>query len=81
MSWPGHFGLWAFWGAWRRLGQHYHRTARQTASGSVAAIHLTDVPFGHLLRKLDAPSPAEQKLFKKIRCSKIRLLQGKEHTR
>jgi len=34
-------------------------------SGSVIAIHLTDVPFGHILRKPDDPSPAEQKLFKK----------------
>jgi pimeloyl-ACP methyl ester carboxylesterase len=38
--------------------------ARQHSS-SVAAIHLTDVPFGHILRKPDDPSPAEQKLFKK----------------
>jgi microsomal epoxide hydrolase len=35
-------------------------------SDCVAAIHLTDVPFGHLLqRKPDDPSPAEQKFFKK----------------
>jgi pimeloyl-ACP methyl ester carboxylesterase len=34
-------------------------------SGSVVAIHLTDVPFGHILRKPDDPSQAEQKLFKK----------------
>jgi microsomal epoxide hydrolase len=34
-------------------------------SVSVVAIHLTDVPFGHLLRRPDDPSPAEQKLFKK----------------
>jgi pimeloyl-ACP methyl ester carboxylesterase len=32
-------------------------------SDSVAAIHLTDVPFGHLLQKPDDPSPAEKKLF------------------
>jgi pimeloyl-ACP methyl ester carboxylesterase len=32
--------------------------------GSVAAIHLTDVPFGHLLQKKpDDPSPAEKKFF------------------
>jgi pimeloyl-ACP methyl ester carboxylesterase len=31
---------------------------------SVVAIHLTDVPFGHILQKPDDPSPAEQKLFK-----------------
>jgi pimeloyl-ACP methyl ester carboxylesterase len=34
-------------------------------SDSVAAIHLTDVPFGHLLRKPDDPSPAERELFKR----------------
>jgi len=34
-------------------------------SGAVIAIHLTDVPFGHILRKPDDPSQAEQKLFKK----------------
>jgi len=31
---------------------------------SVEAIHLTDVPFGHLFQKPDDPSPAEQKFFK-----------------
>jgi pimeloyl-ACP methyl ester carboxylesterase len=32
--------------------------------GSVVAIHLTDVPFGHLLQKKpDDPSPAERKFF------------------
>jgi len=31
---------------------------------SVAAIHLTDVPFGHLFQKPDNPSPAEKKFFK-----------------
>jgi pimeloyl-ACP methyl ester carboxylesterase len=31
---------------------------------AVVAIHLTDVPFGHILQKPDDPSPAEQKLFK-----------------
>jgi pimeloyl-ACP methyl ester carboxylesterase len=34
-------------------------------SGSVIAIHLTDVPFGHILRKPDDPSPAEQKMLQK----------------
>jgi microsomal epoxide hydrolase len=34
-------------------------------SDSVAAIHLTDVPFGHILRKPDNLSPAEQRMFKK----------------
>jgi pimeloyl-ACP methyl ester carboxylesterase len=34
-------------------------------SDSVIAIHLTDVPFGHILRKPDDPSPDEQKFFKK----------------
>jgi pimeloyl-ACP methyl ester carboxylesterase len=29
------------------------------------AVHLTDVPFGHILRKPDDPSPAEQRLFQK----------------
>jgi hypothetical protein len=33
--------------------------------GSVGAIHLTDVPFGHIPRKPDDPSPAEQNFFKK----------------
>ncbi len=32
---------------------------------SVAAIHLTDVPFGHLFQKPDDPSAAEEKFFKK----------------
>jgi pimeloyl-ACP methyl ester carboxylesterase len=32
---------------------------------SVVAIHLTDVPFGHLMRKPDDLSPAEEKLFKR----------------
>lgn len=32
---------------------------------SVAAIHLTDVPFGHLFQKPKDPSPAEEKFFKK----------------
>jgi pimeloyl-ACP methyl ester carboxylesterase len=31
---------------------------------SVVAIHLTDVPFGHIMQKPDDPSPAERKLFK-----------------
>jgi pimeloyl-ACP methyl ester carboxylesterase len=31
---------------------------------SVVAIHLTDVPFGHLFQKPGDPSPAERKLFK-----------------
>jgi pimeloyl-ACP methyl ester carboxylesterase len=31
---------------------------------SVVAIHLTDVPFGHLLQKPEDLSPAEKKLFK-----------------
>jgi pimeloyl-ACP methyl ester carboxylesterase len=30
---------------------------------SVVAIHLTDVPFGHLFQKPDDPSPAERKFF------------------
>ena len=29
----------------------------------VAAIHLTDVPFGHIFQKVDDPSPAEKKFF------------------
>jgi pimeloyl-ACP methyl ester carboxylesterase len=33
-------------------------------SDSVVAIHLTDVPFGHLFQKPDDPSPAEKKFFK-----------------
>jgi pimeloyl-ACP methyl ester carboxylesterase len=31
--------------------------------GSVVAIHLTDVPFGHILQKPDDLSPAEKKFF------------------
>ena len=31
---------------------------------SVVAIHLTDVPFGHVLQKPDDPSPDEKKFFK-----------------
>jgi pimeloyl-ACP methyl ester carboxylesterase len=34
-------------------------------SGSVIAIHLTDVPFGHIMRKPDDLSEAEQKFFRK----------------
>lgn len=34
-------------------------------SASVMAIHLTDVPFGHLFQKPHDPSPAEEKFFKK----------------
>jgi microsomal epoxide hydrolase len=34
-------------------------------SDSVVAIHLTDIPFGHILRKPDDPSRAEQEMFKK----------------
>jgi pimeloyl-ACP methyl ester carboxylesterase len=30
---------------------------------AVAAIHLTDVPFGHIFQKPDDPSPAEKKFF------------------
>jgi len=37
----------------------------QRHSDSVVAIHLTDVPFGHLLRKPDDPPAAEQELFKR----------------
>jgi pimeloyl-ACP methyl ester carboxylesterase len=33
-------------------------------SDSVVAIHLTDVPFGHIFRKPDDPSAAEKKFFK-----------------
>jgi microsomal epoxide hydrolase len=32
---------------------------------SVCAIHLTDVPFGHLFQKPDDPSSSEEKFFKK----------------
>jgi pimeloyl-ACP methyl ester carboxylesterase len=32
---------------------------------SVVAIHLTDVPFGHIFRKPDDPSPDEAKFFKR----------------
>jgi pimeloyl-ACP methyl ester carboxylesterase len=32
---------------------------------SVVAIHLSDVPFGHVLQKPDDPSPAEEKFLKK----------------
>jgi pimeloyl-ACP methyl ester carboxylesterase len=31
---------------------------------SVVAIHLTDVPFGHIMQRPDDASPAEKKLFK-----------------
>lgn len=37
----------------------------QSHSDSVVAIHLTDVPFGHLFQKPDDPSPAEKRFFKK----------------
>jgi pimeloyl-ACP methyl ester carboxylesterase len=33
-------------------------------AGSVVAIHLTDVPFGHVMQKPDDPSTAEEKFFK-----------------
>jgi pimeloyl-ACP methyl ester carboxylesterase len=32
---------------------------------SVVAIHLTDVPFGHIMQKPDDLSPAEEKMFKR----------------
>lgn len=32
---------------------------------SVVAIHLTDVPFGHVLQRPDDPSPAEKKFFQR----------------
>jgi hypothetical protein len=32
---------------------------------SVIAIHLTDVPFGHIFQKPNDPSPAEEKFFKR----------------
>jgi microsomal epoxide hydrolase len=41
--------------------QHNHRTARKQHSHSVVAIRLTDVPFGHILRKPDDPSSAGAK--------------------
>jgi pimeloyl-ACP methyl ester carboxylesterase len=34
-------------------------------SDSVVAIHLTDVPFGHLFQKPDDPTPAERTFFEK----------------
>jgi pimeloyl-ACP methyl ester carboxylesterase len=34
-------------------------------SDSVVAIHLTDVPFGHLFQKPNDPTPAESKFFEK----------------
>jgi pimeloyl-ACP methyl ester carboxylesterase len=56
---------------YRRFGAHggdWGSTVTEQLARShphaVAAIHLTDVPFGHLLQeKPDAPSPAETKYF------------------
>jgi microsomal epoxide hydrolase len=58
---------------YRRFGAHggdwgsavTEQLARSHAE-SVAAIHLTDVPFGHVLRPPDDPSPAEKKLFTQV---------------
>jgi microsomal epoxide hydrolase len=57
---------------YRRFGAHggdwgstITEQLAQQHSDAVAAIHLTDVPFGHLLQKPDNPSPAEQELFQK----------------
>ena len=36
----------------------------RTHADSVVAIHLTDVPFGHIFQKPDDPSSAEKKFFK-----------------
>ncbi len=57
---------------YKRFGAHggdwgstiTEQLARQH-SDAVVAIHLTDVPFGHLMRKPDDPSAAEQRLFQK----------------
>src|ERR1051326_6685802 len=55
---------------YKRFGAHggdwgstiTEQLARQH-SDDVAAIHLTDVPFGHLMRKPSDPSRAERRLF------------------
>jgi pimeloyl-ACP methyl ester carboxylesterase len=56
---------------YRRFGAHggdwgsvvTEQLARSHAD-SVVAIHLTDVPFGHIFQKPDDPSPAERKMLK-----------------
>jgi hypothetical protein len=48
-------------GDWRVTVTEQHARIH---SDSVVAIHLTDVPFGHLFQKPDDPSPAEKKFFK-----------------
>ena len=55
-----HFG--AHGGDW---GSTVTEQLARSHPDSVVAIHLTDVPFGHLLQKPDDPSCAERKLFKK----------------
>jgi pimeloyl-ACP methyl ester carboxylesterase len=56
---------------YRRFGAHggdwgatVTEQLARSHSDSVVAIHLTDVPFGHLFQKPDDPSPAEEKFFK-----------------
>jgi microsomal epoxide hydrolase len=53
-----HFG--AHGGDW---GSTITEQLARSHADSVVAIHLTDVPFGHILQKPQDPSPAEKKLF------------------
>jgi pimeloyl-ACP methyl ester carboxylesterase len=59
---PGYERFGAHGGDW---GSTITEQLAKQHPGSVAAIHLTDVPFGHILRKPDDLSPDEQKLFRK----------------
>lgn len=54
-----HFG--AHGGDW---GSTVTEQLARSHSDSVVAIHLTDVPFGHIFQKPGDPSPAELKYFK-----------------
>ena len=54
----GRFG--AHGGDW---GSTVTEQLARSHGGAVAAIHLTDVPFGHLFHKPDDPSSAERKFF------------------
>src|SRR6267142_1534723 len=54
-----HFG--AHGGDW---GSTVTEQLARSHSDSVVAIHLTDVPFGHVFQKPDGPSAAEVKFFK-----------------
>ena len=46
------------------MGSTIAEQLARSHSDSVVAIHLTDVPFGHIFQKPDDPSSAEVKFFR-----------------